>query len=68
MASTNTPVNTISTKDNRIVKLYNDYDSNIDGYLTLDDFLKFYRDNAENKPSVVWDNLLHVKIGNDLKP
>jgi Ca2+-binding EF-hand superfamily protein len=49
MASTHTPANSISTTDHRIVKFYNDYDSNIDGYLTLEDFLKFYRDNAENK-------------------
>jgi len=68
MASTHTPANSISTTDHRIVKFYNDYDSNIDGYLTLEDFLKFYRDNAENKQGVVWDNLLHAKIGNDLKP
>lgn len=47
----------------KIIPLYNKYDTDFDGNLTFDDFIRFYTDSALDKPSTVWNNLrnLHVK-------
>ena len=65
--TTNTVDGAITTKDSRIVEIYNNYDSNMDGFLSKDDFLRFYRERAEIKPETVWSNLAHRGYTNDLK-
>lgn len=38
-------------------KIYEQYDTDKDGYLTETDFLKFYEVSAASKESAVWSNL-----------
>ena len=59
---------TVSMTDNRIVALFNNYDQDIDGKLTKEEFLTFYKDRAMSKPELVWSNLNSHGIGNDLRP
>lgn len=54
--------------DSRIVRLFNDYDNDIDGKIRLSDFLTFYKDRSMQKPDLVWSNLNQHGYGNDLKP
>jgi hypothetical protein len=58
----------VSPTDSRIVRLFNEYDRDIDGKLTREEFLDFYKDRAIAKPDLVWSNLNSHGIGNDLKP
>jgi hypothetical protein len=58
----------IKPEDKRIVELMSGYGLSNFGYLTLDEFLKFYRDKSETKPEAVWGNLTYKKYGGDLKP
>lgn len=51
----------------KIHPIYNKYDSNHDGYLSLDDFLKFYTDAALEKPSTVWSNLKNLHVRGNFK-
>ncbi len=66
--TTATPMAAVLPTDERIVTLFNTYDEDCDRKLTLDDFLKFYRDACRRKVEVVWSNLAHAKYGHDLKP
>ena len=59
---------TCDADDSRIRDLYNQYDEESKGYLTLVDFLQFYKDACERKPRVVWTNLHSKHIRNDLTP
>ena len=43
--------------DSRIVRLFNDYDKDIDGKITKEEFIEFYRDRSLAKPELVWSNL-----------
>lgn len=54
--------------DQRIVRLFNEYDKDIDGKLTKEEFLDFYKDRALQKPELVWANLNSYGYGNDLRP
>jgi len=54
--------------DSRVVRLFNEYDKDIDGKLTRDEFIEFYKDRALQKPELVWSNLNTHGYGNDLKP
>jgi hypothetical protein len=47
--------------------VYRQYDIDGDGYLTLNDFLLFYRDAALDKASTVWGNLKSFGVHNDLR-
>jgi len=48
--------------------LFNDYDTNRDGRLTLSDFLRFYTEKSVNQTEVVWQNLQAHGVGHDLLP
>lgn len=37
---------TVTHTDSRIVRLFNEYDKDIDGKITLEDFMDFYKDRA----------------------
>ncbi|CDW78148.1 ubiquitin carboxyl-terminal hydrolase family protein [Stylonychia lemnae] len=64
--STNDP--SVLMTDPRVVRLFNEYDKDIDGKLTEEEFLEFYKDRSIQKPDLVWSNLQTHGIGNDLKP
>jgi hypothetical protein len=51
----------------KIIPLYNKYDSNQDGLLSDEDFIKFYKDSAMEKPSIVWSNLKGLNVKGNLK-
>lgn len=38
--------NNVTVTDSRIVRLFNDYDRDLDGKITREDFLDFYRDRS----------------------
>lgn len=56
-----------SPEDSRIKDTYITYDSDKDGYLTSDDFVRFYTDAAVERASIVWKNLHALHFRNDLK-
>ena len=58
---------TVAVTDPRVVRLFNEYDKDIDGKLTKEEFLEFYRDRSLQKPDLVWNNLEQHGYGNDLK-
>jgi Ca2+-binding EF-hand superfamily protein len=58
----------IPADDIRIQRLFNEYDTNRDGRLTLSDFLRFYSEKSVNQTEVVWQNLQAHGIGHDLLP
>jgi len=43
--------------NNQINRIFRDFDRDLDGYLTEDDFVKFYRDSAVTSPDLVEMNL-----------
>ena len=51
----------------KIIPLYNKYDSNQDGLLSFEDFLKFYTDASIDKPSTVWSNLKSFNVKGNFK-
>lgn len=53
--STNDP--NVTSSDQRVTRLFDDYDKDKDGKLSLSDFLDFYRDRAVTRPDLVWSNL-----------
>lgn len=56
-----------SIDDSRIKDTYDSYDSDKDGYLTLDDFYEFYGQAALERPYVVWKNIHAYHYRNDLR-
>ena len=56
-----------SMSENRVERIYDTYDEDKDGYLTEDDFIKFYSNAVRNKESAVWNNLETLGIRNDLE-
>lgn len=66
--TTGAPDQVILENDSRVGEFFKAYDSDIDGRITLEDFLGFYRQKSFEKPDIVWNNLLTAKYGNDLKP
>jgi ubiquitin C-terminal hydrolase len=62
-------VDPISPDDNRIKSVYDMHDINKDGFLSLDEFLSFFRSSIvdQKKPHIVWDNLKAFNYRNDLK-
>ena len=46
-----------SLSESRVDKIYEQYDTDKDGYLTEADFLKFYEVSAASKEVAVWNNL-----------
>ena len=52
--------------DDRIQTLFNQFDSNKDGRLDMEDFLEFYRTRANSHEFVVWNNLNYKGYGSDL--
>lgn len=51
----------------RIDGVYKQYDDDKDDYLTLANFLAFYRDSAIDRLSTVWSNLHSFGVQNDLR-
>lgn len=51
----------------KIVIIYNKYDSNHDGLLSFDDFIRFYEDSALDKPQTVWSNLKNLGVKGNFK-
>lgn len=63
--STNDP--NVNTQDQRVTRLFTEYDKDKDGKLSRAEFLEFYRERAVLKPDLVWSNLTAHHFGNDLK-
>lgn len=55
--TTGSPNLSVLPGDERINVLFNKYDLDKDGKLSIDDFFKFYNDACVAKPEVVWSNL-----------
>jgi len=51
----------------KIQPIYNKYDSNHDGLLSIEDFLAFYTDAALDKPQTVWSNLKNLHVRGNFK-
>lgn len=51
----------------RIELIFAEFDSNGDGYLTLEDFLEFYKNACLTRLYVVWNNLQSYNYRNDLQ-
>ena len=66
-ATTNTPGGIIAQSDERIIKIFNSYSFTETGFLTEDEFLKFYFDKSKDATEVVWSNLTHCNYGGNLK-
>lgn len=45
-----------SISESRVEKIYDTYDTDKDGYLTEENFLKFYHTSANQRESAVWSN------------
>lgn len=58
-------VSTLS--ENKVDKIYEQYDTDKDGYLTESDFISFYEYSAKVRESTVWSNLEMFGIRNDLE-
>ena len=56
-----------SLSENRVDKIYEQYDKDKDGYLTEENFLAFYEYSAKVRESAVWSNLETFGIRNDLE-
>ena len=52
---------------NKVDKIYEQYDTDKDGYLTESDFISFYEYSAKVRESTVWSNLEMFGIRNDLE-
>jgi hypothetical protein len=51
----------------KIISLYQKYDTNQDGLLNFEDFLRFYTDSSIDKPSTVWSNLKSFNVKGNFK-
>ncbi len=56
-----------SLSENKVDKIYDQYDTDKDGYLTEADFISFYEYSAKVRESTVWSNLEMFGIRNDLE-
>ena len=54
-------------EDKRVKDVFALHDDDRDGFLTLENFLKFYSSACKQRPSVVWSNLHSHHYRNDLK-
>lgn len=54
------------SSDTSVDRIYDEYDKDNDGYLSLTDFLGFYEDSARTRESTVWENLETFGVRNDL--
>lgn len=57
----------IGPTDNRVINLFEKYDSDNDKVLKFEDFLRFYYDSTVCREHVVFENLLMLGYGKDLK-
>lgn len=57
----------MSYGENKVGEIYETYDTDKDGFLTLDDFLKFYEKSIRARETTVWSNLEAMGVRNDLK-
>ena len=53
--------------DKRVKDVFTTYDDDRDGFLTIENFLKFYYTACKQRPQVVWNNLHSHHYRNDLK-
>ncbi len=53
--------------ESRLKVLYDEWDTDQDGLLTITDFHSFYEKSAQEKPGVVWANLKAYHYRNDLR-
>lgn len=51
----------------QVNSVYRQHDTDLDGYLDLDNFLLFYKEAALDKAATVWGNLRNFGIHNDLR-
>ena len=51
----------------KILLIYTKYDSNHDGYMSFEDFIRFYTDAALDKPQTVWNNLRNLHVRGNFK-
>ena len=58
----------ISSTDDRIKGLFAAHDSDKDGVLQREEFVKFYTDAAVSRPERVWENIKNHFIRGDLLP
>jgi hypothetical protein len=58
---------TIISSDDKIRKVFNEYDKGNKGYLKEEEFLKFYEVSSVSKEEIVWNNLRGLGYGPDLK-
>jgi len=58
---------TINATDKKIKDLFDKWDDDMDGYLTLDNFVAFYINGANHRPKHVWHNLASYHYRNDLR-
>lgn len=56
-----------SIGESKVEKIYEKHDTNKDGYLSLDDFVRFYENSIKDREMTVWNNLETLGIRNDLK-
>lgn len=56
-----------SIGETKLEKIYEVYDTNKDGYLSLDDFIRFYENSIKTREYTVWNNLETLGIRYDLK-
>lgn len=51
----------------KIANLYNNFDDDNDGYLTLQNFYKFYTEAIKDRPATVWSNLRSFGVLGNLR-
>jgi len=51
----------------KINPIFSKHDSNRDGLLSFEDFVRFYTESATDKPSTVWNNLKNLNVKGNFK-
>ena len=57
----------VTANDQRVVKLFQDYDRDKDGQLTKEEFVEFYRDKSKLRQDTVWANLASHNYNGELR-
>lgn len=56
-----------TVNDRKIKEVFERWDTDLDGYLVLEDFISFYHNAAQQRPKHVWHNLSSYHYRNDLR-
>lgn len=62
-----TSANVCKVDDSRVIDFFLSHDRNSDGFIELEDFLRFYTQSCNDKPHSVWANLKYFQYRNDFK-